>query len=78
MNEDQIADIWSLMKEYIDKKTVDVAAERYVDMLADHGVHDRVLESALGHDDVLDNAIQYYLGKDAEEEEDEWGFDEEE
>ena len=40
MDESQIVDIWTLFKEYIDKKNVEVAAERFVDMLADYGVDD--------------------------------------
>ncbi len=38
MNENQIADIWMLFKEYADKKAVESLAERYVDLLADHGI----------------------------------------
>ena len=78
MNENQIADIWMLFKEYIDKKAQDVAAERFVDLLADHGVSDKILESTIGHDEDLDEAIEYYLDKDSEEdeyEEDNWDFD---
>jgi hypothetical protein len=80
MNENQIADIWMLFKEYIDKKTQDVVAERYVDLLADYGISDSVLGGAAGTDDVLDDAINYYLDEtsEAEEgfEEDNWDADE--
>lgn len=79
MNENQIADIWMLFKEYLDKKTLDVVAERYIDLLADHGVSDRVMESATGVDDDLDGAIEYYLDQGNEEdedyEEDNWNYD---
>ena len=82
MNENQIADIWLLIKEYVDKKSIDALAERYVDLLADHGISDRILKDSLGHDEVLDEAIEYYLGGDEidedEVEEDNWDFDEEE
>ena len=80
MNETQIADIWLLVKEYVDKKAIEGLAERYVDLLADHGVSDRVLKESLGYDDSLDEAIEYYLGDgevEEEEEEDNWDFDEE-
>ncbi len=80
MNENQIADIWMLFKEYMDKKTVDLAAERYIDLLADHGISDKILSSAIGHDDVLDEAIEYYLDEDSEDddyEEDNWDYDDE-
>lgn len=79
MNENQIADIWMLFKEYVDKKNLESVAERYIDLLADHGVSDRVLESSTGVDDDLDQAIEYYLdqGEVEEEEEDNWDYDEE-
>lgn len=80
MNENQIADIWLLIKEYADKKALPSLAERYVDLLADHGISDRILKEAIGYEDILDEAIEYYLGSDAVEddvEEDNWDFDEE-
>lgn len=64
LSEAQIGDIWLLFKEYIDKKVQEAAAERFVDLMADHGVSDRVFEDALGSCDVLDDAINYYLDKD--------------
>ena len=81
MNENQIADIWMLFKEYIDKKAVDSLAERFVDLLADHGISDKVLQAVIGHDDDLDEAIEYYLDQDSEEnyeDEDSWDYDEDE
>jgi hypothetical protein len=80
MNENQIADIWMLFKEYLDKKTIDLAAERYVDLLADHGISDKIIGSAVGYDDALDAAIEYYLdeeNEDSEYDEDNWDFDDE-
>lgn len=80
MNENQIADIWMLFKEYLDKKTVELAAERYIDLLADHGVSDKVISASTGHDDALDEAISYYLDEetdDDEYEEDNWDYDDE-
>ena len=64
MNEDQIADIWNLFKEYLDKKQVELAAEKFVDLLADYGVDDVVFKDCLGHDKYLDSAITYYLDLD--------------
>lgn len=79
MNENQIADIWMLFKEYIDKKTLELAAERYIDLLADHGISDKAIGNASGFEEVLDSAIEYYLDEeDVEEdsdEEDNWDFD---
>jgi hypothetical protein len=81
MNENQIADIWLLFKEYADKKAVESLAERYVDLLADHGISDKTLKDSIGFDESLDDAIEYYLDQDSEEsvdEEDNWDFDEDE
>lgn len=81
MNENQIADIWMLFKEYVDKKTYEALAERYVDLLADHGISDKIIQAAIGFDETLDNAVEYYLDQDSEEsldEEDNWDFDEDE
>lgn len=64
LNETQIGDIWLLFADYIDKKQLELVAERYVDLLADHGVSDKVLQSATGVDETLDSAIEYYLDED--------------
>ena len=69
MNENHIGDIWMLFKEYVDKKVLDVLAERYVDLLADHGVSDKVMAGASGVDDDLDNAIDFYLDETSDDEE---------
>lgn len=61
MNEEQIADIWNLFREYIDKKSIDVAAERFIDILADYGVSDETFQAVTGVDSALDDAINYYL-----------------
>jgi hypothetical protein len=68
MNEEQIADIWNLFKEYIDKKTVNLAAEKFVDILADYGVNDETFHSLIGVDAALDDAINYYLDLDNDNE----------
>ena len=61
LNESQIADIWIMFKEYLDKKQIGLVAEKYVDLLADYGVNDVVLEEVIGTDNDLDEAINYYL-----------------
>jgi len=61
MDENQIIDIWSVFKEYIDKKSVNDVAERFVDTLVDYGVSDFTLRDCLGQDNTLDEAIEYYL-----------------
>ena len=82
LNETQIADIWLLFNQFVDKKQLDVAAERYVDLLADFGVGDRALQGATGNDEYLDRAVAYYLedseGAEEEIEEDEDYYDEDE
>jgi hypothetical protein len=76
LNESQLGDIWLLFSDFMDKKQVESAAERYVDLLADYGVTDRVLSAATGVDPVLDQAIDYYLDEeeiDADEEDEDNG-----
>jgi hypothetical protein len=74
MDESQIVDTWTLFKEYMDKKNQDIAAERFVDMLADYGVDDHTLTQVLGSDSTLDGAINYFLDVDEEnyEDDDPW------
>jgi hypothetical protein len=69
LNETQIGDIWLNFVEYLDKKQLETVAERYIDMLADFGVSDRVMQAATGVDEILDQAISYYLNEDEEIEE---------
>jgi hypothetical protein len=64
MNEEQIADVWMMFKEYLDKKHVEMAAERFVDLMADYGVSDEIFQELIGTDNVLDSAIAYYLDID--------------
>ena len=71
LNETQVGDIWLNFVEYLDKKQLETCAERYIDLLADFGVSDRVLQAATGVDDILDQAIGYYLNDDGEVEDDE-------
>jgi hypothetical protein len=66
MDESQIVEVWTLFKEYVDKKNQEIAAERFIDLVADYGVADDVLTSALGSDAVLDGAINYFLDIDEE------------
>ena len=64
MEESQVIDIWMMFKEYLDKKHIEMAAERYVDLCADYGVSDEALKESLGNDSALDYAINYYLDLD--------------
>ena len=65
----QVIEIWQFFREYMDRKQpVEVIAEKFVDWMADYGVSDEDFQDALGADDDLDKAIQYYLDTDSEEE----------
>jgi hypothetical protein len=66
LNETQVGDIWLNFVEYIDKKQLETVAERYIDLLADFGIPDKVFQAATGVDDILDQAIAYYLNEDEE------------
>jgi hypothetical protein len=71
LNETQIGDIWLNFVEYLDKKQLENVAERYIDLLADFGVSDKVMKGAIGIDDTLDQAIGYYLDdEDSEDDND--------
>jgi len=70
MEENRIIDTWMLFREYLDKKQIEIVAEKYIDMLADYGVDEESLTNALGSDGSLDEAIRYYLDLDGEDEED--------
>ena len=67
MDETQVVDIWTMFKEYLDKKHIEMAAERYVDLMADLGTDDDRFIAALGHCSYLDSAINYYLDLDGED-----------
>ena len=79
MNESLVVEMWDLLKEYSDKKQLSVIAEKYVNVLTDHGVRDQELESALGHDDDLDDAIKEILelSDDDSDFEDDYDYDDE-
>ena len=67
MDESQVVEVWTMFKEYIDKKHIEQAAERYIDLCADYGISDEALQNALGNDSALDYAINYYLDIDSED-----------
>jgi hypothetical protein len=71
MNEEHISDIWTMFKEYVDKKQIELVAEKFVDLLADYGVSDETFKEVLGTDSSLDEAIGYYLDLDTVDDDDE-------
>ena len=76
MEEQQIADIWSVFKDNIDKKQIEICAERFVEVCADFGADDEAFKGALGSCNYLDNAIYYYLDIDEDQFDDEYEWDE--
>lgn len=76
MNASLIVEMWDLFADYTDKKHRPVIAEKYVQLVTDHGATDRDLHNVLGHDDDLDDAIKEMV--DLDDDEDEWtNFDDE-
>lgn len=71
MKEDLIADIWTLVVEHIPEKyRKDVAAD-FVNTLLDYGIKESVLESLMGIDPYLDDAIDYSIdGEEISDDED--------
>lgn len=79
MKEDLIADIWTLVVEHIpEKHRKDVAAD-FVNTLLDYGIKESILQSLQGIDSYLDDAITYAIDDEeiAEEEDEEYGYDDE-
>ena len=70
MKDDLIADLWTLVVEHIPEKyRKDVAAD-FVNTLLDYGIKESVLQSLLGVDAYLDDAINYVIdGDDVDDEE---------
>jgi hypothetical protein len=78
MKEDLIADIWTLVIEHIpEKHRKDLAAD-FVNTLLDYSIKESVLQSLLGVDGYLDDAINYAIdGEDIDDEDPEYYEDEE-
>jgi len=73
MNEEHISDIWTMFKEYVDKKQLELVAEKFVDLLADYGVSDETFKEVIGTESNLDEAISYYLDLDnVDDDEEDW------
>jgi hypothetical protein len=73
MDENHIMTMWDLFREYIPEKNREMAANQYVDFLANEFDID-VLEGFMGYDPHLDDAIKTLIdensGWEDEEEED--------
>lgn len=77
MKEDLIADLWSVVVEHIpEKQRANVAAD-FVNTLMDYGIKESTLDSLLGVDPYLDDAIEYVIdGEEIEEDDNEYYEDE--
>ena len=79
MDENLIVAMWDLFREYIPEKNREMAANQYVDFLANEFDVD-VLEGFMGYDPHLDDAIKVLVDEnkgwdDDEEEEDDYSYD---
>lgn len=71
MEESLIMEVWDTFKEYIPEKNKDMAANQYVDFLLGKDVETSVLESLLGYDNHLDDAIKSVVAEEKEWEDEE-------
>jgi hypothetical protein len=79
MDESLIMEIWDTFREYIPEKNKEMAANQYVDWLLGKDIDTEDLETWMGFDPHLDDAIKTVLDESAEFEEDENdGIDEDE
>jgi hypothetical protein len=81
MDEALIMEIWDTFKEYIPEKNKDMAANQYVDfLLGKEDVTASILESLIGYDSHLDEAIRHVVEEESgyEDEEDEDNYEEDE
>ena len=78
MKEDLIADLWTVIIEHIPEKHRSDVATDFVNTLMDYGIKESTLDSLLGVDPYLDNAIEYVIDGEEIEEEEEYGYDDEE
>ena len=68
MEAQMLTDLWNLMKAYVPAKDKSIVAEKFVDICMDNGIEDDEIKELLGHDDELDEAIQYNLDVEDEDE----------
>ena len=76
MEEDLIIEIWDTFKEYVPEKNRDTAATHFIDFLIGRDVEMSVIESLVGFDPHLDNAIELVLeesnGTDSNNDTEDW------
>jgi hypothetical protein len=59
MKEEMIADLWTLVVEHIPEKARGDVAADFVNTLLDYGIKESTLQSLVGVDGYLDDAINY-------------------
>jgi len=76
MEEDLIIEIWDTFKEYVPEKNRDTAAAHFIDFLIGRDIEMSVIESLVGFDPHLDNAIELVLeesnGADSDNDTEDW------
>jgi hypothetical protein len=83
MEEALIMELWDLFREYIPDKNKDMAANQYVDFLLGKDISPEVLETFMGYDPNLDDAIktvvdEYSDGDSGDDyDEDNFGYEDE-
>jgi hypothetical protein len=70
MEEDLIIEVWDTFREYVSDKNKEIAANQYIDFLVGKDVELSVLESLMGYDPYLDNAIQLVVDENKDDEDD--------
>ena len=78
MKEDLIADLWNVVIEHIPEKQRKDVASDFVNTLLDYGTKESTIESLLGVDPYLDDAISYVIDSEASEEDDTDYYEDEE
>ncbi len=61
-----LIDLWLSVRDYIDKKYIEAASTKFVDVIADT-LGDAAVKELLNHDDDLDCAIDYYFDESDED-----------
>ena len=78
MKEDLIADLWNISIEHIPEKYRKDVATDFVNTLMDYGIKESTIEALQGIDPYLDEAIEYVIDGEEIEDDEEYGYDDEE
>jgi hypothetical protein len=76
MKEEMIADLWTLVVEHLPEKSRSDVAADFVNTLLDYGIKESTLQSLMGVDGYLDEAIEYAIDGEEIEADDEYYDDE--